>query len=67
MKNLSEMINEAAGDVSYRVSLNGCEDDGVPMTVVITIKKDQQTAFEKFLKDEEGGIFGHAEGGNVEY
>lgn len=67
MKNLTEfckegLVNEAR-QVSYRVAFDGC-----PMiSVEILVDKADQAEFEEFLENEEGNIFTHAGGGNVEY
>lgn len=64
---LSEAINEARM-IEYRVQVDAVQDsDGLPVTVSILVEKEHQKAFEKWLEDEEGNTFGHAEGGNVEY
>lgn len=67
MKKLKEfckegLVNEAR-QVSYRVAFDGC-----PMiSVEILVDKADQAEFEEFLENEEGNIFTHAGGGNVEY
>lgn len=67
MKNLTEfckegLVNEAR-QVSYRAAFDGC-----PMiSVEILVDKADQAEFEEFLENEEGNIFTHAGGGNVEY
>lgn len=67
MKNLTEfckegLVNEAR-QVSYRAAFVGC-----PMiSVEILVDKADQAEFEEFLENEEGNIFTHAGGGNVEY
>lgn len=67
MKSIVESINEAR-QIHYRVSLIGCFDrDDLPMSVSILVDAPDQKHFEDFLKKEEGNIFGHADGGNIEY
>lgn len=67
MKGLSEFITEAR-QIEYRVSLNDCKDrEGMPINVSILVDKDDQKWFESWLEDEQDNIFGHAEGGNIEY
>ena len=72
MKNLKEAMNEAlvneARQVEYRVSIIGCNDrENLPISVTILVDKDDQKWFESYLEEEEGNLFLHAEGGNVEY
>lgn len=69
MKNLKDYmpINEAR-QIEYRVALNDVQDEeGLPISVDIIVDKEYQKQFEKWLEDEEGNIFSHAEGGRVEY
>lgn len=67
MKRLSEFITESR-QIEYRVSLNDCMDrEGMPINVSILVDKDDQKWFESWLEDEQDNIFGHAEGGNIEY
>lgn len=67
MKSLNEMINEAH-QVEYRVALTGCLDrESLPISVSILVDKADQRWFESYLEEEQGNIFMHAEGGNVEY
>ena len=64
---IQEAINEAR-QIEYRVAFLGPKDsEGLTFGVSIYVDKENQKAFEKFLEDEEGNIFEHAEGGNVEY
>lgn len=64
---LATAINEARM-IEYRAQLGDVQDsEGLPITVSILVEKEHQKAFEKWLEDEEGNIFNHAEGGNVEY
>lgn len=72
MKNLKETMNEAlvteAHQVEYRVALIGCTDrENFPISVTILVDKDDQKWFESYLEEEEGNLFLHAEGGNIEY
>lgn len=68
MKTLQEsMINEAR-EIEYRVTFLGFEDeDGLPTTVKILVPREHARAFDDFLEKEQDNIFGHAEGGSVEY
>lgn len=72
MKNLKEAMNEAlvneASQVEYRVALIGCTDrQNLPISVSILVDRGDQKWFESYLEEEEGNLFLHAEGGNVEY
>lgn len=54
--------------MDYRVMLNNVLDsEGLPITVTISVDKDNQESFERWLEEQEGNEIGHAEGGNVEY
>lgn len=65
---ISESVIDEARQVGYRVSINDVHDnDGLPITVSINVEKEYQKQFETWLNEEEGNIFAHAEGGNVEY
>lgn len=67
MKSLNEMINEAR-QVEYRVAFIGCLDrESMPIAVSILVDKEDQKWFESYLEEEQGNVFMHAEGGNVEY
>lgn len=67
MKNLRETINEAS-QIEYRVSLIGCTDrQNLPISVSILVDRGDQKWFESYLEEEEGNLFLHAGGGNVEY
>lgn len=60
-------VNEAR-QIDYSVAFIGTQDtDGIPYPVTIYVDKEYQKDFEKFLESEEGYIFEHADGGNVEY
>lgn len=72
MKNLKETMNEAlvneASQVEYRVALIGCTDrQNLPISVSILVDRGDQKWFESYLEEEEGNLFLHAEGGNIEY
>ena len=43
------------------------DEDELPTTVKILVPREHARAFENFLENEKGNIFGHAEGGSVEY
>ena len=67
MKQLNNFINEAR-QLRYNVAFNDCVDkDELPISATILIEYEDKEAFEKFLKDEEGNTFAHADGGNIEY
>jgi hypothetical protein len=67
MKNITKMINEAR-QIEYRVAIADCLDkNGLPMSVVISIDAANMKYFEEYLANEEGNLFLHAEGGNIEY
>ena len=67
MKSLKEMINEARG-IEYRVMLNDVLDrDDMPISVSIVVDRANQREFEDWLEEQEDNLFGHANGGNVEY
>ncbi len=75
MKSIKETIKEAidktineARQGEYRAEFIGSRGgDGTPITVTIIVDRADIKGFEKFLEDEEGNVFTHAEGGNVEY
>lgn len=68
MKNLKESLITEAKQIEYRVSLVTVLDkEDLPISVSILIDKDNQKSFEKWLEEEEGNLFLHADGGNVEY
>lgn len=72
MKSLTESINtniNEAREVEYRVTFLGFnnDEDGLPTTVKILVPKEHARVFDNFLENEEGKIFGHVEGGSVEY
>ena len=67
MKDLKAIINEAR-QIQYRVAIMDVLDkDELPVTVTILVDKVNQKEFENWLENEEGNIFSHAEGGNIEY
>ena len=69
MKTLQESINiNEAREIQYRVTFIGFDDeDGLPPTVTILVPREYSRAFDNFLEKEQDNIFGHAEGGSVEY
>lgn len=72
MKNIKDIISEStineARQIEYRVSLIECVDrENLPITVTVLVDKEDQKWFESYLEDQEGNLFMHAEGGNVEY
>lgn len=72
MKSLKQQISESsineARQVEYRVAfLDPKDSEGMTFGVSILVDKEYQKAFEKYLEDEEGNTFEHAEGGNIEY
>ena len=55
-------------NVQYDVCFIGTKDDeDIPYAVTIFVEKQWQDDFENFLNKNEGSIFEHAYGGNVEY
>ena len=67
MKDLQNLINEAR-QINYRVAFVDCVDsEGLPIAVSILVDSKDVDVFEKFLNDQEGNLFVHAGGGNVEY
>lgn len=72
MKSLKSQVSESivneARQVEYYVTpLDVQDSEGIPVTVKIVVDKEYQKQFEAWLNKEEGNIFSHAEGGNVEY
>lgn len=72
MKTLTQYVSEntvnEARQINYRVSFNDVHDEeGLPISADILVDKEYQKSFEKWLEDEQDNIFGHAEGGKVEY
>ena len=69
MKGLQEFITEGRYDQEYKVSLIDCDDNytGAPLTVTILVNKSNRKEFEKWLEEQEGNAFAHAQGGDVEY
>lgn len=64
---IEQILNEAR-KIEYRVALNDVlDEDELPISVTISVEKEYQRVFEKWLNEEEGNIFTHADGGNVEY
>lgn len=72
MKSLSNYIKESsvneAREIDYRVQLaDVLDDEDLPVTITMVVEKEYQKQFEKWLENEEGNIFLHADGGRVEY
>ena len=70
MKTLVESIHSVneASEVKYRVAfLDFLDEEGLPPTVTILVPREYTRKFDKFLEDQEGNTFMHAEGGSVEY
>ena len=70
MKTLVESIHSVneAREVQYRVAfLDFLDEEGLPPTVTISVPREHVRMFEKFLEDQEGNTFMHAEGGSIEY
>lgn len=68
MKNLKDMINERYNGEEYRVAVNAVQsEDGTPVTVTMVVPGKYKKQFEKWLEDQEGDQFAHANGGAVEY
>lgn len=72
MKTLSNYIKEnsvnEAREIDYRVQLaDVLDDEDLPITITMVVEKEYQKQFEKWLENEEGNIFLHADGGRVEY
>lgn len=72
MKNISTLLNEnsvnEARQIRYDVSLLGvCDNEGIPVDIEIYIDKEYKKPFEKWLLEQQDNIFGHADGGDVEY
>ena len=67
MENLSKYLTESR-EIEYRVSLIGCTDrENLPISVTILVDKNDSKWFESYLEEEQGNLFSHAEGGNIEY
>ena len=67
MKQISNYINEAM-KAEYLVAFNDFTDNvDIPITCTVSVPKSVSKDFEKFLLKEEGNIFAHADGGDVEY
>ncbi len=67
VEHLGGQLNEAR-EMVYHVSVADIKDrDGLPVTVTMSVAKEHQAAFEKWLEKEQDNQFIHAEGGNVEY
>ena len=67
MRFINDYINESK-QTQYRVSLIDVKDkEGMPISVSIIVNNEDVNDFEKWLNNQEGDIFVHASGGNVEY
>ena len=72
MKDIKEFMNESsineAREIEYRASILDVKDEeGLPVTVTLSVDAKYQKQFEDWLNDSEGNLFMHADGGNVEY
>ena len=69
MKGINDFLLERGpAKIPYYVSFLDCKDrEGLPVNVEILIDQENVKEFEKFVTDNEGKIFAHAEGGDVEY
>lgn len=69
-KQVNEALETIKGRV-YTVAVFGCEDEeGIPMTLKIVLEEPTRhnvRAVENWIEAEEGNIFQHAYGGNIEY
>jgi hypothetical protein len=67
MKYINNYINESK-KVEYRVSLiDVLDEEDLPISVSILVENKDTKNFEDWLNKQEGDIFAHANGGNVEY
>ncbi len=67
MKFINDYINESK-QTQYTVSLIDVKDkEEIPISVSIMVNNEDINEFEKWLNNQEGDIFAHASGGNVEY
>lgn len=67
MKTINDFVNEAR-KITYRVAIVDFKDEeGLPITVEMSVEPQYQKKFEKFLMDNQDDAFIHAEGGNVEF
>ena len=69
MKTLQESLINEAREIEYRVTFLGfnADEDNLPTTVKILVPREHARAFDSFLEKEQDSIFGHVEGGSVEY
>jgi len=66
MKHITEYLS--GNQKEYKVSFLNCvNDEEIPVSATIYVDENNADCFEKFLNEQEGDIFIHAEGGNVEY
>lgn len=68
MKNINKFLYERGpAKVTYQVAFSNCKDNsGLPVSAQILIDQENVKEFEKYLADNEGEIFAHAEGGSIE-
>lgn len=68
MKGINDFLYERGpAKIAYYVSLLDCKDsEGLPVNIEILIDQENVKEFEKFVADNEGKIFAHAEGGNID-
>lgn len=65
MKDLKECLVKEAKEIRYQVAFGDCVDEeDLPISVTILVDHEYKDIFDKFLKDEEGNIFMHADNGN---
>ena len=72
MKDIKEFMNESSinesREIDYRVLMVDVKDEeGLPITITLSVDAKYQKRFEDWLNDSEGNLFMHADGGNVEY
>lgn len=70
MKELRSAVNDSISKktIKYRVQLAPVTNqDGMSVDVTISVDADDKKEFEKWLLENEGTIFSHAAGGNIEY
>jgi hypothetical protein len=72
MKDIKEFMNESSinesREIDYRVLMVDVKDEeGLPITITLSVDAKYQKQFEDWLNDSEGNLFMHADGGNVEY
>lgn len=72
MKDINEILKEKSVKESrklrYSVSLiDVVDEDGINVDAEIYIDKEYRKPFEKWLLEQEGNLFSHAEGDYIEY